>query len=206
MLPSEGYVATDDGVRLFFQTSGSGAHTVIVPNGLYLVDDFKRLAEGRTFIAYDPRNRGRSDQVTDRAKIEAGILNDVADLDAVRRHFQLEKVDLIGHSYMGLLVILYAMSYGDHVNRVVQLGAIPPNAATQYPPHLTGARTRRSARCSRRSETCRRSAIRRETRSVLPEILVGAAPDLRRQPSRCRQDQLGPVRPPQRAELHEVLD
>ena len=63
--------------------------------GWYFVDDFKQLADGRTLVVYDPRNRGRSDTVSDRARLEGGIMNDVADLDAVRRHFKADKVDLI---------------------------------------------------------------------------------------------------------------
>ena len=62
MLPAEGYVTTDDGLRLFFQISGSGPQTVIIPNGICLLDDFSRLAAGRTVVAYDLRNRGRSDE------------------------------------------------------------------------------------------------------------------------------------------------
>ena len=137
MLPSEGYVTTDDGLRLFFRTLGSGPRTVIIPNGMYFVDDFKQLADGRTLVVYDPRNRGRSETVSDRAKLEGGIMNDVADLDAVRRHLKVDKVDLIGHWYVGMLVILYAVTYGDHVNRIVQIGPMPPHAAAQYPPELT---------------------------------------------------------------------
>ena len=98
MRPSEGYVATEDGVRLFFQKVGSGVQTVIIPNGIYLFDDFKRFADGRTLIFYDLRNRGRSDTVGDGAKLARGIHHDVDDLDAVRRHFGVSRVDAIGHS------------------------------------------------------------------------------------------------------------
>jgi len=135
----EGYVTTEDGVRLFFQKIGSGAQTVIIPNGIYLFDDFERIAGGRTLIFYDLRNRGRSDTVSDGAKLARGIHNDVDDLDAVRRHFGVTRIDAIGHSYMGLMVALYAMKYPAHVNRVVQIGPTQPNAAKPYPAHLTGA-------------------------------------------------------------------
>src|SRR5439155_22927557 len=39
----------------------------------------------------------------------------------------------------GLMVALYAMKYPEHVNRIVQIGAMEPRAGKQYPPHLTGA-------------------------------------------------------------------
>jgi len=137
MLPAEGYVTTDDGLRLWFQTVGSGPQVVVLPNGFHLLEDFSCLAPGRTLVFYDVRNRGRSDTVTDPALLQRGIHNDVDDLDAVRRHFGLDRLALIGHSYMGLMVILYAMKYPAHVDRIVQIGAMGPYPSKQYPPELT---------------------------------------------------------------------
>ena len=139
MLPSEGFVTTDDGVRLFFQKLGNGPRVVIIPNGIYLSEDFKSLADGRTLIFYDLRNRGRSDHVTDGTKIAKGIHHDVDDLEVVRRHFAIRNPTLIGHSYVGLMVALYAMKYPAGTGRVVQIGPIQPYAGKEYPAHLTGA-------------------------------------------------------------------
>jgi proline iminopeptidase len=133
----EGYVTAEDGVRLFYRKVGSGAKTVLIPNGIYLCDDFERLAGGSTLIHYDVRNRGYSDTLTDPSKTERGIHHDVDDLDSVRRHFGIERADIIGHSYIGLMVALYAMKYPDHVNRVVQIGPMQPHAGQRYPAHLT---------------------------------------------------------------------
>lgn len=135
----EGYVSTADGVRLFYRTLGRGP-SIVIPNGNYFVDDFHELAGERTLIAYDPRNRGRSDQSED-----GDIERDVEDLEAVRRHFEIARMDLIGHSYMGLMVALYGMKYPGQVNRVVQIGPMEPVAGKPYQAHLkfddgTGAR------------------------------------------------------------------
>lgn len=135
----EGYVTAGDGIRLYFHKVGNGPRTVIIPNGLYFLDDFKRLATGRTLIFYDLRNRGRSDAVTDQAKLKRAIHHDVEDLEAVRRHFGVEEPDVIGHSYVGLTVALYAMTYPAHACRVVQIGPIQPSQDRQYPAHLTNA-------------------------------------------------------------------
>ena len=134
-----GYLTTGDGVRLFFQRVGDGPKAVLIPNGLHLLDDFESLSDGRTLIYYDLRNRGWSDPVSDLAKLARGVHNDVDDLDAVRRHFGVNQVDVIGHSYLGLTVILYAIKYPGHVNRVVQIGPMQPYAGKQYPAHLTYA-------------------------------------------------------------------
>lgn len=145
MTGTDGYIAAADGVRLFFQKSGSGSNTVIIPNAVHMFDSFQHLTDGRSLVFFDLRNRGRSDSVTDASKLSRGILpsrgilDDVDDMEAVRRHSGADQIDLIGHSYMGLAVILYAMTYPAHLRRVVQIGPMQPDSRTQYPKHLTGA-------------------------------------------------------------------
>jgi proline iminopeptidase len=129
-----GYVTTPDGVRLFYQRVGSGAQLVILPARLFLIRDFRRLAKGRTLIFYDMRDRGRSDAVKDPKKI--GIQDDVNDLEWIRRHFGIEKPNLIGFSYLGMMVMLYATEFPDHVGRIVQIGPVPRRFDAQYPPEL----------------------------------------------------------------------
>src|SRR5262245_40378443 len=136
-MPTDGFVSTDAGVRLFAHAVGNGPAVVLFPNGLHLVDDFAHLAHGRTLVFFDVRNRGRSDAVADPALLADGVLNDVADLEAVRRHFGAGRVSLIGHSYAGLVAVLYARKYSASVSRVVQIGPMQPNQATTYPPELS---------------------------------------------------------------------
>lgn len=139
MLPSEGFIPTPDGVHLFFQKLGSSPSAVIIPNAFHMFDSFRHLANNRTVIFFDARHRGHSDCVTDRSKLVRGIHHDVDDLEAVRLYFEIDKIDVIGHSYVGLMVVLYALQYPAHVNRLVQIGPMPPRAGAQYPVHLTGA-------------------------------------------------------------------
>jgi pimeloyl-ACP methyl ester carboxylesterase len=122
-----------DGVRLYFETFGSGPQ-VVLPNGFHLIDDFAQLADRHTLIFYDVRNRGLSDSVE-----RGSILDDAEDLDAIRRHFGIERLDLIAHSYIGILAGLYAMQHPNRVNRIVKIGPMQPDSTKQYPPHLTGA-------------------------------------------------------------------
>src|SRR5713226_4044154 len=136
MLPTEDYVKTADGARLFVQKLGNGPQTVVIPNGFYLFDDFKHLAEGCTLVLLDLRNRGRSDSVSDSEELKRGVHHNVDDLEAVRQHFGIGQMDLLGHSYAGLMVILYAMRYPAQVNRVVQIGPMDPFHGKQYPAHL----------------------------------------------------------------------
>jgi pimeloyl-ACP methyl ester carboxylesterase len=136
---SEGYIAMEDGLHLYYQRLGSSPKTVVIPNGICFLHDFGQLADGRTLIFYDVRNRGRSETVTDPGKLACGIQQDVDDLDAVRRHFGIDKLDVIGHSYVGLMVGLYAIKYAEYTGCVVQIGPAQPDAAKQYSPPLSYA-------------------------------------------------------------------
>jgi proline iminopeptidase len=139
MKPNGEYVTADDGVRLFVQRMGNGPDALIIPNRVYMIDAFARLASRRTVIFCDPRNRGYSDRATEPAKVEKGIHHDVDDFEAIRRHYDIDRVSLLGHSYIATVVALYAMKYPEHTARVVQIGSMGPDAACQYPAHLSNA-------------------------------------------------------------------
>lgn len=132
---SEKGYAEINGTRLFYEKVGGGDQTVVVPLHLFLFEDLKHLAKGKTFIFYDVRNRGRSDSMQDLTNVT--IQQDVEDLEALRKYFKIEKMSLIGESYAGLMVVMYAMKYPQHVERLVQIGAVPLKYGTQYPKELT---------------------------------------------------------------------
>ena len=130
----EGYVPVADGLRLYYRKVGRGKQVVLVPLRLFLFDDFKQLADQYTIISFDTRNRGLSSAVQDNSKLTIG--DDIEDIERVRQHFRLQKFTLVGYSYMGLGVVLYAMKYPQHVERLVQLGPVPLKFGTEYPASL----------------------------------------------------------------------
>src|SRR6185503_20534050 len=130
---TDGYITTDDGVRLYFECVGTGARLLLIPNGPPLLDQLQPLAATRRVVAFDARNRGRSDRVTDEARLARELDLEVEDIDAVRRHFGADDVDVLGHSYVGLLAILYAMRFPAHVGRVIQIGPAGPDGGATYP-------------------------------------------------------------------------
>src|SRR3954467_8682157 len=131
-LSEEGYITTPDGAKLYYQKVGSGKPAVVVPLHLFLYDDFKPIAEHRTVVFYDVRDRGRSSHVDDLSTIT--LPQDVKDLETVRQHFGAEKVSLIGYSYAGMMVMLYTLEHPQNVNRVVQLGPVAIQWDTEFPP------------------------------------------------------------------------
>lgn len=130
---SDGHVATHDGLRLYYRTVGSGSNVIVLPAG-FLLGDFERLAApDRTLVFYDQRNRGRSDAV---APDELSIHDEVRDMETLRAHLGASKVTLIGYSYLGLMVVLYAIDHPHRIERIVQLGPVPMRFDTEYPPDL----------------------------------------------------------------------
>ncbi len=129
-----GYVTTPGGLRLYYRKVGDSPRVVVQPGRLFAYSDFEWLGGEFTYIAYDMRNRGRSDLVADDALI--GFEEDVADLETVRRHFGIERMALLGYSYLGKIVVLYALEHPERVERIVQFGAVGPDFATEYRPEF----------------------------------------------------------------------
>jgi pimeloyl-ACP methyl ester carboxylesterase len=130
----EGYITTPDGQQLYYQKVGTAPRIVIQPGRLFAFEDFKWLGRHFTLISYDMRNRGRSGFVADDSAI--GFDQDVADVETVRRHFDAERISLLGYSYLGKIAILYALDHPERVDRIVQFGPVPLNFGTEYRPEF----------------------------------------------------------------------
>ena len=137
MTVSESYVTTHDGLRLFVRQLGTGGNVVLFLNGALLVEDFAPLAHGRTIAFFDNRNRGRSDAAREPAQMDRGIHHDIDDLEALRRHFGVAQVDVIGHSYAGFTAALYAIRHPASARRIIQIGSMGPDQSRQYPAPLS---------------------------------------------------------------------
>lgn len=112
-------VTADDGVRLWAVRSGQGEPLVLCHGGPGLWDMFADVAgllDGVIpVVRWDQRGSGRSQRsagpwTTDRF---------VADLDAVRRHFRLERMALLGHSWGAQLALSYALAHPERVRALV---------------------------------------------------------------------------------------
>jgi proline iminopeptidase len=129
--PSEGYIASSDSVRLYYRVVGRGRDTIIAIHGGPGVDlesiygDFTELADKHVVIFYDQRGAGRSTLPRDTSVLSAAA--QIADLDAVRRHFKIDRAILIAHSYGPLLAATFAIAHPEHVRAMVLLGAVPPH-------------------------------------------------------------------------------
>lgn len=115
------------GVNLFERRLGSGPPTVVLHGGPgahhdYLLPAMDALARGRTLVYYDQRGGGRSP--VDRP-VPVGWREHVADLEALRVEWRLDRLPLLGYSWGGLLALLYATEFPPHVARLALVSPAP---------------------------------------------------------------------------------
>jgi proline iminopeptidase len=110
---------------------GTGRDTVVVIHGGpgltmdYFADDLGGLVErGHTLLFYDQRGGGRSSLVSDSGAL--GGERFAEDLEAIRRHFAMERLTLLGHSWGAAVVALYAAQHPERLGRLLIVGGIPP--------------------------------------------------------------------------------
>jgi proline iminopeptidase len=120
------------GVQLYAREVGSGRPILVLHGGpdfdhRYLLPELDRLADSYRLIYYDQRGRGlsaagvRPEDVT--------LASDIADVDAVRRHFRLDRVVLLGHSWGTVLALEYALRYPQQVSQLILLNPAPASTA-----------------------------------------------------------------------------
>ncbi len=126
---SEGYVDAGGGVQLFYRLVGTGRDTLVVIHGGpgftmdYLAADLEPIAAQHALLFYDQRGTGRSSLVRDSAALDAQRFAD--DLEALRRHFRLERLAMLGHSWGAGVTALYAIRHPERVGKILIVGGIP---------------------------------------------------------------------------------
>lgn len=113
------------GAELFVRRVGAGRPVVVLHGGPgadheYLRPGFDALADGRELIYYDQRGGGRSPVPRD---VPVGWTEQVADLEALRHHWALEQLTVVGYSWGGLLALLYGL---EHPGRIGRLALVSP--------------------------------------------------------------------------------
>lgn len=122
-----------NGVNHFIKKIGKGEPVVVLHGGPglfhnYLVANFEKLAEKYQIIFYDQRGCGKTDFPKDTTSIT--IQNFVDDLEAIRVHLKIEKMNLAGHSWGAILAINYAKQFNNNLNKLILISPAPAN--TEY--------------------------------------------------------------------------
>jgi proline iminopeptidase len=121
LTPTTSYVPADDGTRLAVHVAGGGDPLVCLPGGPMLdaayLGDLGGLTAHRTLILLDLRGTGGSQVPADPATYRCD--RQVSDVDAVRRHLGVERIDLLAHSAGANLAYGYAAAYPERITRLV---------------------------------------------------------------------------------------
>jgi proline iminopeptidase len=110
-----------NGAKLYVVLVGHGDPLIIIPGGPggthlgYRV--FDSLAKDNEIIYFDAFGRGKSDTAKDVK--EYSLARDIEDIDGLRKALHLEKLNVLGHSYGGVVAQGYALKYPEHVNHLI---------------------------------------------------------------------------------------
>jgi len=120
-----------NGVRLYTRRVGDGPPVVVLHGGPgahhdYLLPQYDRLARGRALYYYDQRGGGRSPVPRG---TPVGWREQVADLAALRAHWGIDHLTLLGYSWGGLLAVLYALEHAGAIERLALVAPAPLTAA-----------------------------------------------------------------------------
>jgi len=128
---TESRVAVDN-ASLYARVAGRGQPMIVLHGGpdfdtAYLLPELDRLADAYRLIYYDQRGRGKSAEGV--RPEEVTLASDLADVDAIRTHFQVDAPVLLGHSWGTVLALEYALRNPSRVSRLILMNPAPASAS-----------------------------------------------------------------------------
>jgi proline iminopeptidase len=117
----DGYIDTN-GTMLYYKTMGTGEPIVVLHGGpgfdhQQFLPFIWELATDYKVILYDQRGTGLSSGPVDSASIT--IDNFIEDIEGIRRAFGIEGMNLLGHSWGGMLAMHYGIRHPDKLRSLV---------------------------------------------------------------------------------------
>ena len=120
------------GVVIWYEVTGDGGGTpLVLVNGgpgfdhVYLhTGAWERLGRDRPVVFYDQRGNGRSSALTPGQP--CGLAEQIDDLEALHAHLEYERMDLLGHSWGGYLVMAYAARHPERIAHLVIADSAAP--------------------------------------------------------------------------------
>jgi proline iminopeptidase len=120
-LAYEIYGARNTATPVIIANGGPGfSHPYLLQNDVFTT----RLAHNRQIVFYDQRGDGKSKLRHPDAPEDMNA--QVADLDALRAQLGLQKFNLIGHSWGGLLAMGYASVHPEHIEKLLLIDSAAP--------------------------------------------------------------------------------
>jgi len=118
---TDGKYYTINGAKIWTVTFGKGDPLFLIAGGPggthYGLRSFDSLSLTNTLVYYDGLGRGKSD--TAQKVSEYTIERDIDDLNGLRIAMGFDKINLLGHSYGGLVAQGYALKYPAQVKHLI---------------------------------------------------------------------------------------
>jgi proline iminopeptidase len=117
----QGFVDAN-GVLIFYKTIGRGAPLLVLHGGPGATHDYflpylLPLMRNNRLVFIDERGSGQSEKLEDPKGYTVEAM--VEDVEAVRQKLNLGKVNLLGHSFGGVLAQAYALKYQQNLSSLV---------------------------------------------------------------------------------------
>lgn len=123
-----------DGTTLHYDVIGEGAPVLMLSGGPGFSPDYLKpiadnLATQNRFVLLHQRGTGRSELATlDMTTLALPKL--VADIEALRIHLGIEKLTIVGHSFGGILSMMYVRTHPDRVAKLALVDSGGPTLAS----------------------------------------------------------------------------
>lgn len=117
----DGKYYTVNGAKIWTLSFGKGDPIFFIAGGPggahYGLRRFDSLASTNTLVYFDGLGRGKSD--TAKKVTDYSLERDIEDLEGLRKAMGFEKINVLGHSYGGLVAQGYAIKYPKNVKHLV---------------------------------------------------------------------------------------
>jgi len=118
---TDGKYYTVNGAKLWTVSFGNGDPLFFIAGGPggshYGLRSFDSLSTTSTLVYYDGFGRGKSEQAKDVK--EYTIERDVEDLEGLRKAMGFQKINILGHSYGGVVAQAYAIKYPNNTKHLI---------------------------------------------------------------------------------------
>jgi proline iminopeptidase len=119
--PKGDYVSVN-GARLWYESEGTGPALVLISGGPGISHDyfhpyFSSLANSYRVVYFDALGRGKSDRAN--SPKQYTLSRDVDDLEGLRKALGLGRINLLGHSYGGVVAQAYALRFPAFLQRLI---------------------------------------------------------------------------------------
>ena len=119
--PQGDYVIVN-GAKLWYESEGKGEPLLLIAGGPGTSHScfhpyFSALADSYRVIYFDAYGRGKSDQA--KSPKEYTFDRDVEDVEGLRKALGLGKINVLGHSYGGMVAQAYALKYPESIKNLI---------------------------------------------------------------------------------------